>query len=186
MALFANENAYDEIIKPLAEAYGVDVALIKATMAQESSFNEKAFRAEPQINDGSTGLMQILMRTAKALGYTGDAMGLYDPSVNIMLGAKLIAQNITQAEGNLDIAISAYNAGFSAERPHDAKRDNEGNLINQSYVNKVKTYYAYFKGAISSTEAETSNIIQGASDNITLIGIGAALLAGFLVYLTFK
>jgi soluble lytic murein transglycosylase-like protein len=176
--LFPNENDYDAIINSVASSYGVDPSLIKATIAQESSFKPDAYREEPTIGDASTGLMQLLNRTAKALGYTGPPEGLKDPATNIGFGVKLISQNIKQAQGNVDVAISAYNAGFSSIRPNDAKRDKDGNIVNQSYVNKVKTYYAYFKGAITSTEVQVAQVQQTVSDNITLIGIAGALIIG--------
>lgn len=100
-----------------ATAHGLPVSLLLATMSQESGFRASAYRAEPKINDGSHGLMQLLYRTADSLGYKGPVgeastlTGLYDPATNIALGAKLLAQNLKLA-GHLAGAISAYNGGY--------------------------------------------------------------------------
>ncbi len=100
-----------------ATAHGLPVSLVLAIMSQESGFRASAYRAEPKINDGSHGLMQLLYRTADSLGYRGPVgeasklSGLYDPATNIELGAKLLAANLRLA-GDIGGAISAYNGGY--------------------------------------------------------------------------
>jgi hypothetical protein len=102
------------------QKYGVPEGLILATIGQESGWNRKALRLEKKIHDASYGLMQILYRTARQLGYKGERgeadklSGLFDPAVNIDLGTKLLAQN-RHIAGNWSGAISAYNGGW---RPH--------------------------------------------------------------------
>ncbi len=94
-----------------ATAHGLPVSLVLAIMSQESGFRASAYRAEPKINDGSHGLMQLLYRTADSLGYRGPVgeasklSGLYDPATNIELGAKLLAANLRLA-GDIGGAIS--------------------------------------------------------------------------------
>ena len=97
--------------------YGVPVGLILATIGQESGWNKKAMRIERRLNDASYGLMQILYRTARQLGYKGERgeadklSGLFDPEVNINLGTHLLSQN-RKLTGNWSGAISAYNGGY--------------------------------------------------------------------------
>ena len=97
--------------------YGVPVGLILATIGQESGWNKKALRIEQRIHDASYGLMQILYRTARQLGYKGERgeadslSGLFDPQTNIDLGTHLLAQN-RKLTGNWSGAISAYNGGY--------------------------------------------------------------------------
>jgi soluble lytic murein transglycosylase-like protein len=55
--------------------------------------------------------MQLLTRTAKGLGYTGPAEGLYDPEVNIDLGAKLLGQLRSSYGDDFRRVYSAYNSG---------------------------------------------------------------------------
>lgn len=104
-------DQYDDIIDNAAREYSVPFLWIKAIIGTESSFRESAYRAEPKLNDGSHGLMQLLYRTAKGLGYQGDPSGLYDPVVNINLGAKLIRENIDRFGGDFRRVYSAYNSG---------------------------------------------------------------------------
>ena len=140
------ENKYDKIVDAASRRYGVPADLIKGVIAQESAFHPAARREEPQINDRSRGLMQLLERTARALGYTGRFSDLYDPATNVDLGTKLLAQNHKQARGNWDVALSAYNGGFSKLRPWDAKRNAAGDIFNKDYVARVqgnRTYFTY-------------------------------------------
>lgn len=102
---------YSALINKWASTYGVPVSWVKAVIMTESSGNPDAYRAEPAIGDASYGLMQLLYRTAKGLGYTGDPSGLYDPDTNIQLGTKLIGQ-IRQNVGDDYVRMySAYNSG---------------------------------------------------------------------------
>ena len=162
---------------PAARTHGVPVALILATIAAESGGEPYAYRAEPQIKDASSGLMQVLRKTARALGYGGSfaptdeatikargwpLTGIWEPAINIGLGAKLLGQNLraarpTRGDTALAVAVSAYNAGFSAERPGDAKRTSTGAIVNQDYVDKVLRYMARFE----LEEPDFSNVESG-------------------------
>lgn len=99
------------------QRFGVPEGLIMATIGQESGWNKKALRLEVKIHDASYGLMQILYRTARQLGYKGERgeaeklSGLFDPATNIELGTRLLAQNRKMA-GNWSGSISAYNGGW--------------------------------------------------------------------------
>ena len=173
MARWTREDDFDSIVQEKAQKYMVPAALIKAVIAQESAFKPAALREEPQINTRSRGLMQLLETTANALGYRGPTVELHDPEKNIELGAKLLAQNFKQARGNWDVALSAYNAGFSKDRPWDAKRYTEdpkhpkfGRMINEDYVRRVRGNWEYFKfGAVPN-----------------LVGLLALVLAGWFFY----
>lgn len=148
---FARENDFDLIVAEAGAAWDVDLALIKAIIGAESEFNPTAYRAEPQINDASYGLMQLLYGTARALGFTGATSQLYDPLTNVRLGTRFLADLIKTAAQRgygVDSAVSAYNAGFSAVRPGDGKRvtNAAGSLfVNQAYVNRVLDLASYFR-----------------------------------------
>jgi len=105
----ATTKQFDPLIAKYSVVYGVPFAWIKAIMGTESSFDPRAFRAEPQINDASRGLMQVLLRTARSLGFTGDPEELFDPERSIQLGAKLIADNGFM--DSFERTYSAYNSG---------------------------------------------------------------------------
>jgi soluble lytic murein transglycosylase-like protein len=99
------------IIEENAARFQVPESWIRAVILAESFGDPLAYRAEPQINDASYGLMQVLYGTAKGLGYTGPAAGLYDPAVNVMLGTKLLGQLKARYGDDLAKVYSAYNSG---------------------------------------------------------------------------
>ena len=171
---FARENDFDDIVATAGRAWDVEPALIKAIIAAESGFNIHAFRAEPHINDASYGLMQILYGTAKAIGFTGKPHELYDPTTNIRLGTRYLADNIRTALARgfkVDSAISAYNAGFSAVRRGDGKRvtnDPGSPFINQAYVNKILELASYFKHSVHQLAPVVVNARPVVTDNASM------------------
>jgi soluble lytic murein transglycosylase-like protein len=149
---------FAEIINGAAARYGLPPAIVAGVVAAESAFNPNAYRPEPTIGDGSRGLMQLLFRTARALGYTGAPAGLYDPATNVNLGAKHLRElyDTARLSGPLVTdfeawtrALSAYNAGFSTVRPGDAKRDAAGVPINADYIARVRRWAARFSGSLA-------------------------------------
>lgn len=91
-----------EIFDEAAEKYNVDVRLLRAIGMTESGFNPKAGSKA-----GAKGVMQLMPSTAKSLGVTDP----YDAEQNIMGGAKLISQLLKKYDGNVELALAAYNAG---------------------------------------------------------------------------
>ncbi len=138
MPVFARETEFDALIYAEAARRGLDPVLIKAVIATESSFNPRAYRAEPQIRDASSGLMQILYQTAKMMGYTGTPEGLFDPETNIRFGSAYLTHQVTRYQGDVPSALAAYNAGT-------ARRGADGRFVNQAYVDRVLGYYAELK-----------------------------------------
>lgn len=164
---WVNENKYDATIADAIAASGnrVSVPLVKAIIATESGFRERAYRAEVKINDASRGLMQILFRTAQGVGYTGTPDGLFDPTVNIHLGVKFLSQLVASKKGDVLAAVSAYNNGngkrATKTTPVCLARDTTGKCVrtyiakpgeffNQPYVDKVLTNLKYFGGSIDA------------------------------------
>lgn len=150
--LFQDENAYDAEILRAANTTGVPVAVLKGLIGVESAFKPKAFRAEPAISDASRGLMQILYRTAKAVGYAGSQEGLFDPGQNVLYGAKFLRDLLLKYK-NLPDAVASYNMGH----PRPASKTTptiikiygtpapDWKYANQPYVNRVLAYIAYFQ-----------------------------------------
>ena len=105
------KNTYDQLFAQAAYAWGIPFSWIKAIAGAESDYNPNAYREEPQIGDASRGLMQVLLKTARGLGYEGPEEGLFDPATNVSLGAKLIRQNIDRFGNSFERVYSAYNSG---------------------------------------------------------------------------
>jgi hypothetical protein len=164
--MFPGDTLYDSFIADASSKWGVPVPIIKGIIAQESQFNPLATRQE--VGDTSTGLMQLLLSTARGLGYTGTAAGLYEPAVNIDLGTHLIA-NLWQELGDWGAVFSAYNGGIRPEIAMGARasrvitgvclaKDARGNCLtkvnvqpgqfaNQPYVDAVAGYVGQYAGA---------------------------------------
>jgi soluble lytic murein transglycosylase-like protein len=122
-------NSYDAIIENAAARYGVPFTWIKAVIGTESNFSPAAYRYEARINDASYGLMQLLSETARGLGWAGDdPEELFEPSLNIELGTKLLADLRARYGDNFRRVYSAYNSGrpdlweTSAQVRHNVER----------------------------------------------------------------
>lgn len=102
-------DRYDNIIREAAAKYNLDPALIKAVIKKESSFNPRAGSSA-----GAQGLMQLMPGTFRAMG----GRNPLDPRDNIFAGAKYLSQMLRQQNGNLELALAAYNAGPGNVRKH--------------------------------------------------------------------
>lgn len=95
-------QSYKEIVQEASNTYGVPVSLISKIIQAESGWNHKA-----KSRVGAMGMMQLMPRTAKALGVSNP----YDPGQNIMGGVKYLSSLIKRYKGDTTLAVAAYNAG---------------------------------------------------------------------------
>lgn len=102
----------EQIVARGALSHGIDPIMGGCVVQQESSWNTRAYREEPAINDASYGLCQILYGTAKGMGYGGEPEGLYDPVVNVDYGFRYLESSLAAHEGHIMWALAGYNAGI--------------------------------------------------------------------------
>lgn len=110
---FNKRATRDEIISMIDDTsakYGVDAKLIKALVKQESGFNPTA-----KSKAGALGLMQLMPSTAKGLGVKDPL----DAKQNIEGGVKYVKSLLNRFDGNIILALAAYNAGPNAVKKYD-------------------------------------------------------------------
>jgi hypothetical protein len=92
----------------LLEETNIPPEIIKAVIYHESRGDPKAVS-----HAGAVGLMQVMPRTGKALGYT--RRDLFDPHANIQAGTKYLEMMLDQF-GDMERALVAYNCGPNKNR----------------------------------------------------------------------
>jgi hypothetical protein len=98
-------STYVDIINAACDRHGVDPALVHAIVKVESDFNPYALSRK-----GAMGLMQLMPQTAVVMN-VGNS---FNPDENIDGGVKYLRYLIDRYEGNLPLALAAYNSGETA------------------------------------------------------------------------
>ncbi|BBO69536.1 lytic transglycosylase [Desulfosarcina alkanivorans] len=126
-------NRWDRYIDEAASLHGVDFPLIKAVIRAESAFDPKAVSKK-----GALGLMQIMPGNLKAFRVSDP----FDPWQNIMGGARYLKTLIQRFDGQVPLALAAYNAG---PRAVDTHRGIPPIPETEAYVKKVMRFFYLYK-----------------------------------------
>jgi soluble lytic murein transglycosylase-like protein len=148
---FLGEFPYGRTIVAVSERHGVDGLLVAAVVEAESHFRSK--RVSPR---GAVGLMQILPSTASDFG--DEEQDLFNPRVNLEIGTRYLGTLIDLYDGDLELALAAYNAGPGAVARYDGVppyRETQG------YVRKVMALYARHQQSLGE-EAPAAGIHEAA------------------------
>jgi soluble lytic murein transglycosylase-like protein len=108
----ASASSIDRLIAKYAAIYEVPEALVRRVVKRESTFNPRAY------NRGHWGLMQIKHATARGMGYSGPATGLFDAETNLKYAVKYLRGAWLVADGDENRADRLYQRGYY----YDAKR----------------------------------------------------------------
>jgi soluble lytic murein transglycosylase-like protein len=130
-------TAFGAEIDAAAASNGIDPALLKGLVSQESGFDPNA-----RSSAGALGLTQLMPGTAAGLGVTNPL----DPVQSLQGGAKYLRQQLDRFGGDEKLALAAYNAGpgavarFGGVPPYSET---------QNYVTSVLSKAASYRGTIA-------------------------------------
>jgi len=130
----ADVRRFGPIVARAARAHGVDEALVHAVIFAESSYDPDAISPA-----GATGLMQLMPATAAQYG----VRDLFDPAQNVSGGVRLLRDLLAQFDGNVELALAAYNAGAGAVIRAGNRVPPRPETV--AYVPKVIDYYRHFR-----------------------------------------
>jgi soluble lytic murein transglycosylase len=131
---------YDQIIQRKSSKYDLEPSIVKAVITTESNWNPKAVS-----HKGALGLMQLMPSTAEAMQINNPL----DPEQNIEAGTRYLRHLLDRFNGDLDLALAAYNAGPS-------KVEKSGGMPSISETRSfVKNVKSLFKGKAGKRKRPT-------------------------------
>jgi soluble lytic murein transglycosylase-like protein len=135
-----NLELFHPIVLQASNRYKVDPALVNAIIMAESGHNPKAVSKR-----GARGLMQLMPQTAQALGVTDS----FDPEQNIDGGVRHFKWLVNKFDGDIKLALAAYNAGSRKVRSYQGVPPYRAT---QLYIKKVLKYYQIYKNRMEAME----------------------------------
>jgi soluble lytic murein transglycosylase-like protein len=131
------ERLFHPIIIEEADRHEIDPALVKAIIMAESGYNPNAISEK-----GAKGLMQLMPSPAQALGVE-DA---FNPQQNISGGVRYFKRLVNRFDGDIKLALAAYNAGSKKVRHYQGIPPYKATHY---YIEKVFKYYKLYKNQMT-------------------------------------
>jgi len=131
------ERLFHPIILQEAGRHEIDPALVKAIIMAESGYNPNAIS-----NKGAKGLMQLMPSTAQALGVED----VFNPQQNISGGVRYFKKLVNRFDGDIKLALAAYNAGSKKVRHYQGIPPYKSTHY---YIEKVFKYYKLYKNQMT-------------------------------------
>lgn len=128
-ALPKNRRWVVDMVRSLADWYGIDPNFALSVIAVESNFSPEALS-----NKDAMGLMQLIPATAERF----NVKNAFDAAQNIKGGLKYLRWLLSYYRGNIELVAAAYNAG---ERAVDRYRGIPPYPETRSYVKRVLEFY---------------------------------------------
>ncbi len=145
LAVASNSFPFISCFELASRSHGIDLDLLLAVASVESNWN-----ADARSSAGAHGVMQIRWPlTAKYLG-AGRVAELYNPCLNIDLGAGYLADLSNQFHDDLDMMLAAYNYG-----PTRLKTREDIPASVAGYVRKVKKRRSEIARQMNTASAES-------------------------------
>lgn len=170
-------DKYDSIINEAAMKYGVRQNLIKALIAKETGgqFNADAYNQ----GSGASGLMQLTPITQKHLGVKNP----FDARENIFAGTRYLKELLTRYNGDVKLALIAYNYGpsYADDFYKNGWSDKDLPAETMDYYKSILSYmkngqYKFNKNAVSSGGGvnKVTPIKQKANDTCGVVSVAMA------------
>jgi len=128
LPVFERIKHFHDVIKSASEKFNVPLDLIYGVIAQESAGNPKVVSKA-----GAKGLMQLMDSTAVDLGVNNS----FNPEENIHGGVRYLREQLDKYNGDLELALAAYNAGPSNVEKYGGVPPFKET---QNYIKKVRNY----------------------------------------------
>jgi soluble lytic murein transglycosylase-like protein len=125
-AMTLDRDGAEALVKEAAERHRIDPALIRAVIETESGWNAAAVSRK-----GAVGLMQLVPSTAQRFG----VKDMFSPKQNVDAGVRYLKSLLERYNGNLELALAAYNAGEGAV---DRARGVPAYRETRNYVQRVQ------------------------------------------------
>lgn len=127
-----NAGKYDAFIQEMGRTYGIDPRLIKAVIKAESNWDHTAVSSA-----GAMGLMQLMPATADNLAVADP----FNPYQNIEAGVRYLRRMMDMFNGDIILALAAYNAGPNAVKKYKGVPPY---AETRNYIKIVMRYYAEY------------------------------------------